>query len=451
METFSKILVKRAVGSMLAICGLLFSLPMVSGQSSCPDWSPKFDQIDDPSLLQGVRQMRATGWAAVIQQGVAQGVSAQQQIATFEQTLQQMQMQVAADQSTWRQIGVGPKPRVNAQACKNPSGDAAFAALCDEHLKQNGILLTEGTLDIMRCYAGLLPGTTVLSGTGGTPDSPRSQQNTAESSMYDSALAQQNLSKRDQMVRKVAAAWSAPQQLRTSSSSLDVTNLSDPFASPTNSEPASTVDASLPVSTIAAADSSPREEWSYPLATDAPTDSGITLTAPPLDADHSWKDTLVAIEKDGIGASEGVGATVVGFVDNSENWAKFYSPNSTDQVDGAVGVAQDINSRFNPNEISKAISGDVLGIVDTNGKKMINTMGALDRAWTDNSPEEVDAAFRDVTTFDADALPLVKSVDNGQQAVQEGWRKIQTTVDQWVDFVSGKRKCEALFGDNTCE
>lgn len=103
--------------SMLAICGL--NTQHGVAQSACPDWSPRFDQVDDADLLQGVRSMKAKGWATVIQQGVAQGMGVQQQIDAFEQTLQQMRAAAVRDQQIWNQIGVPPKPRANAQICKS--------------------------------------------------------------------------------------------------------------------------------------------------------------------------------------------------------------------------------------------------------------------------------------------------------------------------------------------
>lgn len=99
-----------SLGSMMAICGFPYWSRTVWAQNTCPNWSPKFDLVDDPGLLQGVRANKSSGWINVIQQGVAQGYSVQQQIAAAEQTLQQMQASAARDQVAWSKVTYPPRP-----------------------------------------------------------------------------------------------------------------------------------------------------------------------------------------------------------------------------------------------------------------------------------------------------------------------------------------------------
>jgi len=61
-------------------------------------------------------------------------------------------------------------------------------------------------------------------------DSPQPSPTISDSPGYDTALAQRNGGKRQQMVQNAVSNWNPPQQLVTSASPLGATKLSDPFA-----------------------------------------------------------------------------------------------------------------------------------------------------------------------------------------------------------------------------
>ena len=125
--------------------------------TACPDWSPKFDQIDDPDLVQPLQQSRQQGWDNLIQAGIAGGASLQQQIRQGQLTRDKMRLAYYRDEQDWVKIGVGNLPRLTANDCKRSDLNAAMAVACDQHLQKNGILALEGTLDLMRCRAGMAP------------------------------------------------------------------------------------------------------------------------------------------------------------------------------------------------------------------------------------------------------------------------------------------------------
>lgn len=351
---------------------------------------------------------------------------------------------------------------MSAQYCARIGGNAnaATAVQCDEHLQQNGILVTEGTLDILRCYSGLGPNVAVPA-----QDSERSDSLELEPAMgalpkYDLALAQQNTAKRQQMVQNAISTWNPPQQLVASAAPLGVTNLSDPFAAVADSAAAPSPSSDLPASApVVVDDSSASDEWSYPVTNDAqidagpdpdiaPTDSGNT---PNAGSEQSWSNAVAELIKEGISESGEVGATVVASVDNAEAWAKFSSSDPSNQIEGAIGIAQDVNSQFNTNPISRWISGNTLSIVGAVGDKIVNTPGVALTAFFDNSPAEADAAWQNIITpLNPETPPLINSLNHVQQTLQEAWHKIQTTtLGQWINSICGPTNSESLFGGDT--
>ena len=462
----------RSFCFMLAIFMLSQYAGPASAQVACPNWSAKFDLIDDPALLQPLRAEQASGWANLIQQGVDQGVSVQQQIATAEQTIQQMQAAAARDRVIWSQVTSppGPMPPVTAQFCASRSAgnaNAATAVQCDEHLQQNGILGTEGTLDILRCHAGLGPNAAIPAQNSGGSDPLEPQPALGVSPTYDVALAQQNMSKRQQMVQSAVSNWSPPQQLVASAAPLDVTNLGDPFAVVADSAPTPVSDNDLPapLSThVAVDDSSSSDDWSYPVTDDAQidavsdSDSALTNFVNTPESDQSWSDEVADLAKEGISESGEVSETVVAAVDNAEAWAKFSSSDPSDQADGTLGVLQNFNSQFNTNPISNVITRNGLVIGGAESRATGDSLDAIDRTFSlDESPAEANAdanaAFQAPTTFIQNNIPLVNSIQNASANLQADWHdiqnKVQTTVGQFMNFVSGCK--ESLFGGNTCE
>lgn len=120
----------------------------------CPDWAARFDQIDDPIMLNVLRE-QSKDWT--FDSLVGQGLSYQQQIASAEEKIAGYRAAYERDEQVWKQLGVGPKPTMTSDDCLrvNPEEKSAMAAVCDQNLQKARILMAEGMIDLLRCRAGL--------------------------------------------------------------------------------------------------------------------------------------------------------------------------------------------------------------------------------------------------------------------------------------------------------
>lgn len=128
-----------SIPSLCIVIGPLYLL----GQN-CPDWSAKFDQITDPTVRQGLVQLRQTGWASA--------GSLQQAIASLNDLRSQARAKLAADQTIMSQIGVGVQSQPSQADCSGTS--ALSAARCDYYQMGQALLAAEGSLEIYQCMAG---------------------------------------------------------------------------------------------------------------------------------------------------------------------------------------------------------------------------------------------------------------------------------------------------------
>ena len=128
-----------------------------AADSSCPDWSAKFDAVDDASIVKILRAHREQGWDAIIQQGEKLGVSLLEQIADGE-----TQLDISRQAETRARTGIASRPRSSSEErqapdCSDPDlRETDFT--CQVHVIHNEVLALEGVLDLLRCRAPAHPG-----------------------------------------------------------------------------------------------------------------------------------------------------------------------------------------------------------------------------------------------------------------------------------------------------
>jgi hypothetical protein len=76
-----------------------------------------------------LRNDQQQGWDNLIQAGVQQGASLQQQIALGEQAVEQMRAALQRDQQIWQQIGVSPKQALTAAVCQRQDAAGQHCAM----------------------------------------------------------------------------------------------------------------------------------------------------------------------------------------------------------------------------------------------------------------------------------------------------------------------------------
>jgi hypothetical protein len=215
---------------------LLAAMSSVASGQQCPDWSPKFDQIEDSIAVQQLQSQRSQGWPS-LDPARNGGVSIQQGIQGLDQLIQQYEQALRQSQQAWMQVrsGNGPMPNVTSDQCRSMGNSgAAMAAACEATNDHNAILAAEGTEDLARCRAGLPPGSYSSLDSMGSGPSYSGGGLGGGSTAWDrgaASVADLNVSKRSGMVNAVTRNWQPPVEQQVAQSSLTQnTALSDPFA-----------------------------------------------------------------------------------------------------------------------------------------------------------------------------------------------------------------------------
>jgi hypothetical protein len=217
---------------------LLAAIPIMARGQQCPDWSPEFDQIDDPVALQQLQQGRSEGWPNLnpLTNG---GISIQQGIQSLDQSIQQYQQQLQQAEQAYMATRSSntPMPKMNGTECRNSNNmGAAMAAACEVDNMHNAILAAQGTIDLARCRAGMpaVSHSSFDSMGSGTPYTGGGFGSYAAS--FNSGAASEaglNVSKRSGMVNLVTKSWHPPAEQQQAQDSLaQSTTLADPFAEP---------------------------------------------------------------------------------------------------------------------------------------------------------------------------------------------------------------------------
>ena len=223
---------------------MLFSVTLLAVMSSmawgqqCPDWSPEFDQIDDPVALQQLQSARSEGWPNLNPQ-MNGGITLQQGIESLDQAIQQFQQQLQQAQQAW--LATRSSKRSHAEdewdrVQKSNNMGAAMAAACEVDNMHNAILAAQGTIDLARCRAGM-PATSHSSfdSTGSGTSYPGGGSGSYAPSFASGAasVAGLNVSKRSGMVNSVTKGWHPPATQQQAEDSLaQSATLADPFADP---------------------------------------------------------------------------------------------------------------------------------------------------------------------------------------------------------------------------
>src|SRR5580658_10519849 len=148
---------KHESPNVLLSVTLLAAMSSMAWGQQCSDWSPEFDQIDDPVALQQLQSARSEGWPNLNPQ-MNGGISLQQGIQSLDQAIQQFQQQLQQAQQAWlaTRSSNAPMPKMNATECRNSNNmGAAMAAACEVDNMHNAILAAQGTIDLARCRAGM--------------------------------------------------------------------------------------------------------------------------------------------------------------------------------------------------------------------------------------------------------------------------------------------------------
>jgi hypothetical protein len=431
------------------------------GQTNCSDWSPYFDQIDDPAAVQQLQSQRAQGWPSFNPANNG-GASLQQSVAQGDQLIAQIRQQMAQTYQAWSATRGSNLQSINVThaECQSAAG-ANMAAACEYHNERNELLGVEGMNDLMRCRASMPEGqygAMPVAG-GGENAGPLTAGGYAAYQQGANSVAELNVTKRGAMVNSALRNWQAPTEQADETTSLaQNTSLADPFADSKGSQSqsndlsdavngASTIendpDASAPAAvTDSASDNGNR--WSDPLAADA---GGGDQEAPPpqtASSPPSPAEVASALDSGTLNASE-TSATPVMQVADAEDWGGFTStpgssisvPTTPDSTlvtgDATDQQIDDIFSRYGKYAPEESIGVTALEPLVHQENKLLNDIDAASGALFDpNSPPgSAGEAFNRV---ESDFAGLGPALATGvSQAIKE---KVQDGIQ------------ELVFGDN---
>jgi hypothetical protein len=212
---------------------IAISVASCAAQTSCPDWSSYFDQIDDPAAVQQLQSQRAEGWPSINPANNG-GNTLQQSIAQSDALISQIKQQMSQTYQSWAGTRASSAQTINVThaECQSASG-ANTAAACEYHNLQNELLSVEGMNDLMRCRAGMpqaVYGAVPEVGGGGnagpfTPGGYAAYKQGADS------VAAVNVMKRGGMVSTALKNWKAPIEQQDAVTTLaQNASLTDPFS-----------------------------------------------------------------------------------------------------------------------------------------------------------------------------------------------------------------------------
>ena len=428
----------------------------------CPNWSPKFNQMNDPDMIQALRQ-QSNNWDAAIATGTAQGTNIQGQIAAGQASLQQLYNYGSQLDQTIRSLGGGNYQSVSPLGCKQGQYASALgAALCARLSTQNAIYGMEGTLDILNCRAG------VASAAGGQMPSSTSFGNPMAGN--DSASGAGNLE------APQPPQPSAPPELIDPSSFAKAGAGSSPVdkafndlladdstTKQTSAPQSGTVDPGGSAGSMGSSDAPVNSAWSDPLSNtgDAPSDAqrNDDVQGQTTDSKELVRDLL----NDGLAATGPPGETVVQTYDNLKGWADLSSPDPDVQMQGVTTVMSGANDVLNTNPLSKVVSGQMISTIGTTYQAADNLMTSSYQAANDSlqgnavSQSDLDAQWDALpTAIGKGLIPGYKYVDsvqqeyqNAQQSVKNAENSINATYQSFTNFIYG-RDCNPFNPDPGC-
>lgn len=427
----------------------------------CPNWSPKFNQMNDPDMIQALRQ-QSSNWDGAIAQGAAQGTNIEGQIAAGQASLQQLYNYGSQLDQTIRSLGGGNYQSVSPSGCKQGQYASALgAALCARLSTQNAIYGMEGTLDILNCRAG------VASGAGGQMPSSTSFGNLMAGNDPSSGAGNIETPQPPQP--------SAPPVLIDPSSFAKAGEGSSPVdkafnelladdsnTNQTSAPQSSTVDPSGSAGSLGSSDA-PVSAWSDPLSNtaNAPSDAQQSNDVQGQTADS--KELVRDILNDGLAATGPAGETVVQTYDNLKGWADLSSPDPNVQIQGVTTVMSGANDILNTNPLSKVVSGQMISAIGTTYQAADNLMTNSFQAANDSlqgkpvSQSDLDAQWDALpTAIGKGLIPGYKYADsvqqeyqNAQQTVKNAENKVNATYQSFINFIYG-RDCNPFNPDPDC-
>lgn len=124
--------------------------------AACADWSPKFDQIDDPEAQRSLRAYQKQGWDAFIKEGETLGISPPMQVVDAEEQIQRLKEGEEYYTAVLKNMSKTAFPAATTKDCAGVEqrGYAWMKTACKLHKRQNDIKAIEGMLDLIRCRAG---------------------------------------------------------------------------------------------------------------------------------------------------------------------------------------------------------------------------------------------------------------------------------------------------------
>jgi Peptidase A4 family/Putative Ig domain len=129
-----------------------------SAARSCPDWSAKFDSVDDQDLAKALRLQREQGWDAIIVQGEKLGIALPEQIADGER---QLDFSRGAEERARNGLSLKPGPASpdhKPADCSDPNMRETDLS-CQARIRHNEVQALEGVLDLLRCRLPFHPAT----------------------------------------------------------------------------------------------------------------------------------------------------------------------------------------------------------------------------------------------------------------------------------------------------
>jgi hypothetical protein len=485
--------VKASSMAAILTCASLGSL-RGQGTKSCPDWSPKFDQIQGSATRRELQSERAAGWTQVN----ASLSNPSQTFAQGNQIIAMAQSRIQSDLQGIQKIAVGNPGPVNDAICTSHQGNALSALQCDIFYSQDLILATQGLLELVQCRSGFSGAIGGGSFSGGNR-SVGSNANmgdllaslTAAKAPAPPLASQSHFQEfENNRVNSDVVGDTAGQEQADASSNASQMAANDKTTDTLKSE----VDGLLASNNIAdsiqpnpqANDAKTQEannsEWKDPLAEgsqDSGTtsaganspdlnlrnDSGTVLnqsqenqTADPVgvaDAAQSTssndlttrnEELAADLLKKGIADSGEVGGTVVQAFDNAQGWLKLKSSDPNDEIDGITQLARGANESFNENGLSKAIVNEGAGIIGSVDKQAFNTLDTANRAFFkgDVSQSEINAQFDDIPkSFARSLIPGYNAAETIQLDLQNAQKNITNRFNSGIqsiqNFLTGKQ------------
>jgi hypothetical protein len=130
---------------LVSLFGLLLTLGCAAAAQSCPNWSPKFDQITNKEVLAA---LRSTDWDA----GIEQAGGPEAAIALFKATLKDARQhkEIAAQAAEDTASSTHVIFDATWDQCKSNLG-ANMAAKCEYLNMSELIMAMEGSIEIAQC------------------------------------------------------------------------------------------------------------------------------------------------------------------------------------------------------------------------------------------------------------------------------------------------------------